>query len=60
MEGSSSKDSTGRAGIRYEKPELRQIRLRPEEAVLGGCKGSLGSGPATADCTTPVCINIGT
>ena len=30
----------------YVKPEMSQVSLRPEEAVLGGCKvaGALGSG----------------
>ena len=28
----------------YQKPALSQIPLRPEEAVLGSCKTSSGSG----------------
>jgi len=31
---------------RYESPQLSQISLRPEEAVLGHCKMSGGSGPS--------------
>jgi hypothetical protein len=34
----------------YSKPEIRQVPLRPEEAVLGGCKSSSGVGPAAATC----------
>ena len=31
----------------YKKPEAKQFPLRPEEAVLGFCKGlAVGSGPA--------------
>ena len=26
----------------YQKPQLRQVRLRPEEAVLGSCKMNSG------------------
>jgi len=29
----------------YVKPEIQQIALRAEEAVLGACKGTGGSGP---------------
>jgi len=34
------------SGNRYEPPRLVKISLRPEEAVLGHCKISGGSGPA--------------
>jgi hypothetical protein len=30
----------------YEPPKLTTVSLRPEEAVLGHCKISGGSGPA--------------
>lgn len=33
---------------RYLKPELRQVPLRPEEAVLGNCKVAGTSGPGIA------------
>ena len=39
----------------YLKPELKQVPLRPEEAVLGNCKLSGVSGPAAADCGGGVC-----
>lgn len=31
----------------YEKPALLRVSLRPEEAVLGHCKISSASGPAS-------------
>jgi hypothetical protein len=34
----------------YSKPEVRQIPLRPEEAVLGGCKSATQAGVAHATC----------
>jgi len=34
----------------YDPPQLNTISLRPEEAVLGHCKISGGSGPVTASC----------
>lgn len=35
----------------YQKPEIRRVELRPQEAVLGGCK--------TGGQTTPCLINPG-
>jgi hypothetical protein len=46
----------------YVKPEIQQVQLRPEEAVLGYCKVSSGggSGPLQATCSTvPICGNLG-
>jgi hypothetical protein len=45
----------------YKKPELMQVPLRPEEAVLGNCKMSGGAqGPGQGTCTTPVpCSAVG-
>jgi hypothetical protein len=38
----------------YKKPELMQVPLRPEEAVLGNCKMSGGAqGPGQGTCTSP-------
>ena len=44
----------------YAKPELRQVPLKPEEAVLGNCKMARRSGPAASGCVsvTP-CFTIG-
>jgi hypothetical protein len=36
----------------YQKPELTQVELRPEEAVLGNCKPT-GGGPGSGNCATP-------
>ena len=43
----------------YSRPELKSVPLRPEEAVLGNCKTSSTSGPATSDCATFVCSSVG-
>jgi len=39
----------------YTKPEIKQVPLRPEEAVLGGCKtASTSNSPNLGgDCDTP-------
>ncbi len=52
------KKSTPRAERRsvkkpYVKPEMRQVSLRPEEAVLGGCKVASSLGPGQPTCTAP-------
>lgn len=45
---------------RYEKPELTQVSLRPEEAVLGACKKGNVSGPGQPKCNNPApCSSIG-
>ena len=38
---------------RYEKPEVTQVSLRPEEAVLGACKAGRVSGPGQPRCGVP-------
>jgi hypothetical protein len=47
----------------YVKPEITQVALRPEEAVLGACKGATGgagSGPGGGNCRRPVpCSSLG-
>lgn len=42
----------------YTKPEIKQVALRPEEAVLGNCKSS-GAGPG-GTCNVSACKNVGT
>jgi hypothetical protein len=42
-----------RAKKRYEKPEVTQVSLRPEEAVLGACKAGRVSGPGQPRCSLP-------
>jgi hypothetical protein len=37
----------------YAKPEIQEVPLRPDEAVLGGCKTASVSGPAQHRCTAP-------
>jgi hypothetical protein len=37
----------------YAKPQIQEVPLRPEEAVLGACKTSSVSGPAQAKCSFP-------
>jgi len=38
----------------YRKPEVKRVRLVPEEAVLGGCKNVGTSGPpGLANCGLP-------
>jgi hypothetical protein len=45
---------------RYERPELTQVSLRPEEAVLGVCKSASVSAAGHANCTiTPKCNSVG-
>ncbi len=43
----------------YEPPRLTAISLRPEEAVLGACKNSGGSGPGNTGLTGPCEILLG-
>lgn len=35
---------------RYEKPQVKQVVLKPEEAVLGACKTTTVAGPAQSRC----------
>lgn len=37
----------------YVKPQIQEVPLRPEEAVLGGCKTPNFSGPTQFRCTMP-------
>lgn len=34
----------------YTKPQVKQVVLKPEEAVLGACKTGSIAGPAQAKC----------
>ena len=48
----------------YQKPQVEQVELRPEEAVLGGCKMLTGEPTAyeniVPSCTVPTsCIDEG-
>ena len=37
----------------YTKPQIHEVPLRPDEAVLGNCKTASVSGPAQHRCTNP-------
>ena len=37
----------------YGKPAISEVKLRPEEAVLGNCKTAATTGPISVSCTTP-------
>jgi hypothetical protein len=37
----------------YIKPQIQEVPLRPEEAVLGGCKTPSKSGSIQARCNFP-------
>ena len=44
----------------YAKPEVSQVQLRPEEAVLGFCKSTSRSGPVHVRCNIAGrCLSIG-
>jgi hypothetical protein len=49
------KNENGEPGGRkpYAKPQIQEVPLRPDEAVLGNCKTSSSSGPAQHRCTNP-------
>ena len=49
----------GRKRRPYIKPEVKQVALRPEEAVLGNCKTNSKAGPVAADCNTTTCYSKG-
>jgi hypothetical protein len=38
----------------YVRPEMKQVALRPDEAVLGNCKSSSFSGPSGSGCGVPL------
>jgi hypothetical protein len=43
----------------YVKPEVTQVDLVPEEAVLGNCKTANSSGPGRPLCSTIMCMTQG-
>jgi hypothetical protein len=44
----------------YQKPEVTQVSLRPEEAVLGVCKSASIAAAGHANCSiTPRCSSVG-
>jgi hypothetical protein len=56
----TQKESASRPKRVYQKPELVQVQLKPEEAVLGHCKTSGRQGPGGANCTSvTACMSQG-
>jgi hypothetical protein len=53
MDDTTSKDQAEGEKRPYVKPEIQEVPLRPDEAVLGGCKTSSTSGSAQHRCNTP-------
>ena len=42
---------------RYDKPSVKKVPLRPEEAVLGNCKMA-GNGPLQANCSSTTACSV--
>jgi hypothetical protein len=55
MNGKPSKNKGGQKKP-YQKPEVRRVPLRPEEAVLGGCKTASGGAGSGNTCTVGLCV----
>jgi hypothetical protein len=53
MDETFSKDRPADPRKPYTKPQVQEVPLRPDEAVLGGCKTGSVSGPAQHRCTSP-------
>jgi len=57
---SETPEKTGSGKRPYEPPQIIQVSLRPEEAVLGNCKFMGVGGPGNSSCSTiPVCFTPG-
>ena len=50
-------NQTGEQKKPYVKPEVNEVELRPEEAVLGACKKASAAGPLQVACNTPANCN---
>ena len=53
MDETTSKDQAEREKRPYAKPQIQEVPLRPDEAVLGGCKTSSTSGATQHRCNNP-------
>ena len=53
MDDNQATNNAGEPKKPYVKPQIQEVPLRPEEAVLGACKTGARSGPAQAKCTIP-------
>jgi len=57
---SDNQDVSRKAKRPYRTPELVRIELRAEEAVLGNCKKTGGTGPGAGNChSVGNCHSIG-
>jgi hypothetical protein len=54
MDETTSKNQAESEKRPYAKPQIQEVPLRPNEAVLGGCKTASISGPAQmGHCNNP-------
>ena len=53
MDETTSKDQAEKEKRPYAKPQIQEVPLRPDEAVLGGCKTASTSGAAQHRCNSP-------
>ena len=49
----SQRDHSMKSSRPYVTPSLKKVPLRPEEAVLGGCKLTTAAGPLQSPCSSP-------
>jgi len=56
MKNGSKKKTTQKKP--YTKPEVRQVQLRPEEAVLGGCKTAPGASGGMTGSLCSLCAGV--
>jgi hypothetical protein len=52
VDDSSTNDQPEDPKKPYAKPQIQEVPLRPDEAVLGACKTAAVSGPAQHRCST--------
>ena len=52
MDETTSNDQAEGEKRPYAKPQIQEVPLRPEEAVLGGCKTASTGGPLQHFCNT--------
>jgi hypothetical protein len=53
MEETTSKERPEGEKRPYSKPQIQEVPLRPDEAVLGGCKTASTSGAMQHRCNNP-------
>ena len=42
----------------YQKPQVTKVALKPEEAVLSGCKTAAGGALRGGQCLVPACAAV--